>query len=209
MSLQIDIPDDDIKHLTEPAKEELISSTKEYINELILKELVFASIVIIIAGIAYLTFSWLKVSFALDVLTIAIGLFAGIVMKSVFDFYRRSTTREDVIYSLKKDGLGSYLSFRLPTLYSQKWLQIEKTLRHLSAKMFNESNQNEPLSLLIRRLRQENILSVEKNEKVYHLLKIRNQIVYGTSNIRKSDLQRALVEADKIHAKIKARSSTS
>lgn len=160
---------------------------------------------IIIAGIVYLTFSWLQVSFALDILTIAIGLFAGIVMKSIFDFYRRSTTREDVIYWLKKDGLGSYLSFRLPTLYSQKWLQIEKTLRDLSAKMFNESNQNEPLSLLIRRLRQENILSVEENEKVYHLLKIRNQIVYGTSNIRKSDLQRALVEADKIHAKIKAR----
>ena len=35
MPLQIDIPDDEIKYLTEPAKEELASSTKEYINELI------------------------------------------------------------------------------------------------------------------------------------------------------------------------------
>lgn len=37
MSLQIDIPDDDIKHLTEPAKEEVVSSAKENIDDLILK----------------------------------------------------------------------------------------------------------------------------------------------------------------------------
>ena len=35
MSLQINIPDDDIKHLTEPAKEELVISVNEYVNELI------------------------------------------------------------------------------------------------------------------------------------------------------------------------------
>lgn len=185
-----------------------LDRTNTWQSEFLLKEFIFASSVMIIAGVIYLILSWLGVTFAFDILTVAIGLFVGIAIKSVFDFYRRSITPEDVIYSLKKDGLGSYLSFRLPTLYSQKWLQIEKTLRHLSVQVFDESNEYVPLSLLMRKLGQENILSAEDSKKIYDLLKIRNQIVYGTSNIRKSDLQNALIEADQVHAKIKAKTST-
>lgn len=173
-------------------------------TEPLLREFVLASVVMIIAGIMYLILSWAGVSFALDILTIGIGLFAGILIQSAFNFYRRSMAPEDVIYPLKKDGANSYLSFRLPRLYSQKWLEIERSLRDLSAKMFNDSNGKEPLSLQLTRLTKENILTPEEKQKVIHLLKIRNQIVYGTSDIRKSDLQRTLVEAEKVHAKIKA-----
>jgi hypothetical protein len=87
-------------------------------------------------------------------------------------------------------------------LFIKRWQDIELAARNLVASRFGESIAKAPVSLLIYKLRAENILSLDDEIKLREFLNLRNKILHDGLEIDVDQFEIAIKDVDKILAKI-------
>jgi len=86
--------------------------------------------------------------------------------------------------------------------YIQKWQEIELTARNLVASRLGESSANEPISVLIARLRAAELLNRDDETRLKKLLSVRNKVLHEGLDVQKDQFERVLRDADRILAKM-------
>lgn len=83
-------------------------------------------------------------------------------------------------------------------LYISKWRDLEIGLRDLAALHLGESSAKEPISVLLDKLSNKAILSIDDRTRVRKLLDLRNQILHKDSQVDQNTLLTAIRDSDRL-----------
>jgi len=86
--------------------------------------------------------------------------------------------------------------------YIQKWQDIELTARNLVASRLGESSANEPVSVLIAKLREAEILNRDDENQLRELVAVRNRVLHEGFEVDRNQFEMLLRDGDRILAKM-------
>ncbi len=87
-------------------------------------------------------------------------------------------------------------------LFIRRWQDIELAARSLVASRLGESSAKAPVSLLISKLRQDEILNADDEARLREFLTLRNKILHQGVEINREQFEQASKDADRILTKM-------
>lgn len=160
-----------------------------------------------ISGIVYSAFgfllfllkgNWLSHFDTLQSIGLIVGLIGMLIslLSLSFSFISRSNSLAFGFAPVEQPFLSS-------SLFIQKWIEIEISIRNLISFKYGESTADKPLFSLINDLKNNSLIGTENLNRLKKLLDMRNGILHGRISPSQHEIKDLLINADELLSELK------
>ncbi len=129
---------------------------------------------------------------------------SGLIISAISFLYLKIREKRDII-STEQEGFSSQKA-GFSMSFIKKWQDIELAARSLVASRQGESSAKEPISVLISKLREDNVLNSDDETRLKEILALRNKILHEGLEISREEFEQAIKDGNRILSKMVSRS---